>query len=250
MRIIAILFFSLIMGGCATAQRPHAVGSDPTPGAEFTLSYKIGRWDSNGIFHGTDYNDKQYPSKVACEKAYEETIQQVRDGAADKGGTVEVQDRHVASFRSLYKCYEITLDTNHEISPRPVQALPAPTRQYRAPVTQEPPLERYSQPIEQNYLPQEARISPQAGPLRPYYMAEYISLPGRRPYWVTFASVYESPAQCWKAVRLMLGDERLKIEAEFTRTSRDYNASVNFQYRMEQFRDRTRRISCVQEGRF
>lgn len=257
MKIITFLFSALLSLG-AFAQQTQSTRNDPAPGVSYTIVYQIGRFDVAGFFHGTDYNNKRYSTMEDCINHFDETVQDVRDRAADKNADLDVQEQHAQTFVSLYKCQQITIDPNYNVE----RKLGAIAKAKPSETVAQPQAQVQTQP---QVITRERETAPQSGymgsveavarpmhpmPTRAFYIAQYVdNVPGYRPYWIRDAIAFPTIGACYAALKERLAEEQGQIEARFMRTARDGYAAVKYSYDMAQFKQAAaRKMQCVMEN--
>lgn len=240
MKLSTRLFVSLMVGLIFvffTLSLPAQTINDSAPGASYYIVHQIGRFDVSGVFHGTDYNFKKYSTADDCTLHYDETVDEVRSRAADKGASLDVQEEHANRFKALYKCQEITVDAHHStmrdldkaaVQPKPFKLAPLEDSGYAASVNR---LRQLAPPL----------------PTKPYYIAQYVdNVPGYRPGWVRNAVAYPTIASCQNALRQTLDAIQAKINARYEMTQKDEYATAVYANDLRRFRMETvQRFQCV-----
>ena len=112
------------------AQKPTAVPLS-TPIAtkndgskDIVTVYRVGRFDTDSVFHGTAYNTASYASKDACEAAYRRTESTVAVKAAKDGVDVDGAVAILDEFKAKYGCHQILVDSS-EMKAQPAQKVTA-----------------------------------------------------------------------------------------------------------------------------
>jgi len=222
--------------------------------------WKIGRFDTDRVFHGTDENNSFFKTQESCSDAFHETVDSIRKEVRKSTGSTEQAKKYADGFAEKYDCQLIVVDKTTAavgaVSMKPgggkkpalirdeiadaqepddddadEQVVPAPE------LSNVPRVERF--PL--NAIP---RHSPaMAMPSRTYRMAEFQSFGNGQSGWIKYASVYAVPYQCWAAIKQFRKDEQQTIVNQFqsmvvgTQSAQWYNRSMN--------QHQQRRLTCV-----
>ena len=250
MRFIALTL--VLLTSSVFAQAPKLGITDLQAGADAMLTvaqpdeymdvFRIGRKDVKGVFYGTQYNTHNYSTQDECASALVDTVSAVNEKAL-KDGATPLQGQEMATrFSSIYDCYELHLDPNViETNPSPAAAPVPPVAVVPAP----PMVPEAVAPVPLTYPDMSKLTMAPPMPVRPYYMAEMVSVPGYPSHWVNYASAYASPSQCWEAVKSFVADRQEEIQKTFVQMSQTYNASEWYRVQMQSLIERRKRLSCV-----
>ena len=235
--------------------------------------WRVGRFDEDQVFYGTAYDTKVYDDVGACDKGYHKAINLVADKAIKDGATGSQSVEMIDKFKETYNCEKITIERGtyeRRVATTSVEEeMPTITRQTQ-PVASAPSVPMNAQPS-----PQVVEAQPQGGfyqvpgpvsttppsspvtqyrnyplglprlPTRPYYMAE-----NSRGYdgtwrWLRYQTVFQSPAQCWQAVREFLSNEEQNLQRSYSAMQPSYGAADWYRTSMDALTYRRTHLSCV-----
>lgn len=234
--------------------------------------WRIGRFDNDQVFHGTAYDTKIYDDLGTCKSGYRRAMSAVADKAVKDGATGSQSVSMISKFREKYSCEQITIsqqayderllttEVKEELLPvaRPAAA---PEAQLAYGDIQPSPQVVEAQPQGGFYqVPGPAQTAPPSSPVtqyrnyplglprlptRPYYMAE-----NSRGYdgtwrWLRYQTVFQSPAQCWQAVREFLSNEEQNLQRSYSAMQPSYGAADWYRTSMDALTYRRTHLSCV-----
>lgn len=160
------------------AQAPAMV---PASQGAAVQRYRIGRYDDQRAFHGTDYNPAYYATTGACLGAYEKTKALVMTHAYQQGADTFGASAVVDQFNSKYHCYALNVDPSDP-------GLRTPEPDFSQQVTPPQPV---PQPVQQQYVAQ----APQ-----PVYVQQAYAQPV-----VVAAPQPVQPTSSWSDFRISIG---------------------------------------------
>lgn len=257
-------------------------GPSATPAAKAKPNtvdvWRIGRFDSEHVFHGTVYDTRIYLELPTCKSGLRKAANTVADKAIKEGASGSQTVTMVSRFRETYSCEQITIsqkafderllttEVEEEVLPSAKQAatVAQPVRvpeQSPYDSAQPSPQVIEAQPNNGFYqIPSPAQTplptSPTAQyrnyplglpqvPTRPYYMAENTRGYDGTWRWVKYQSVFQSPAQCWQAVREFLTNEEQSIQRGYSAMQPSYGAADWYRTSMDALTYRRKHLSCV-----